>query len=383
MYCTIDTVHVVQTPVRFPPAVGGVESYVHDISVELVDRGHDVTVVCADTTGGPADIDGIEVRRLMTPFAVANTDVTPQLPATLSRVARRADVIHTHLPTPWCADVSAAVGQVTDTPTVLTYHNDIVGDGCAAPVAALYNHLVLPVTLSFVDRILLTRAGYAESSPQLAPHHPTTVVRNGVDTDHFHPLTDETPPPGFDKDCPTAFFLSVLDGHHRYKGLETLLAALEHTDNPVHLVVGGDGEARTRYERFARERGVAEQTTFVGYVPEESLPAAYGAADIFVLPSTDRDREGFGLVLLEALACGTPVVTTPVVGVADAVCETGCGVVVTPGDPKRLAAGITALLDDDANAMGTAGRRLCVERYDWSDSVDQLVDSYWAVTQEG
>jgi glycosyltransferase involved in cell wall biosynthesis len=145
------------------------------------------------------------------------------------------------------------------------------------------------------------------------------------------------------------------------------------------LVVGGGGAARHRYETAARDRGLADHVTFVGHVPAADLPTAYSAADLAVLPSTDPAKEGFGLVALEALACGTAVVTTTAAGVAGHLSDAGCATVVTPGDAGALAEGIEeALRADESGACG-GGRDLCVDRYSWEASVDDLEAVYEAV----
>lgn len=380
---------ILQTPVRFYPAVGGVESYVYELGRRLCARGHRLTVLCAATGAGqtPDTVDGMEVRRLFSPASIANTNITPTLPVHLLQYARQADVIHTHLPTPWSADLSVLAGAVTGTPVVVTYHNDIVGEGMFAPVAALYNATALRVTLRLADRILLTREGYADAADHLTSrHHETTVVPNGVDVDRFQPRCDNerVRQLGFAPDRQNLFFVSVLDAYHEYKGVDVLLAAMETLIEsravPPQLVIGGDGPRRDHYETLVRERGLDGYVTFAGYIDDDVLPAAYTAADAFVLPSTDASQEGFGLVALEALACETPVVTTDVVGVADEIRTRDLGAVVPSGNPQALATGIRTVLEGSPNVA--AGRELCVTEYAWSESVTELLAVYEAVCED-
>lgn len=376
--------HIVQTPVRFTPDIGGVESYVHNVSKTLVDQGHEVTVLCANSADyEPTErIEGITVERLSSPFSVANTNVTPKLPLELHRWADWADIIHTHLPTPWSADISAIIGEITDTPTVLTYHNDIVGDGLAGHIANLYNATGFRLTRSLVDRMLVTREAYLRTSKHLSEDDPIDVVRNGVDTDHFapSPVTDaERRRLGFVPERQNLFFLSVLDDYHEYKGFSVLLDAIEQlaADGLApHLLVGGDGPMRQTYERQVRARGLEEHITFAGYIPDSDLIATYNGADAFVMPSTSSDQEGFGLVALEALSCETPVITTEVVGVAPAIDRENAGVVVERRDPYALASGIRSLLATDLDAYGRRGRVLCERDYQWVASVEKLVGIY-------
>ena len=375
---------VLQTPVRFHPETGGVESAVYELSTRLHDRGHAVRVLCADTGVGEQreTVDGVAVRRLWSPHSLANTNLTPSLPAAILSHARWADVIHTHLPTPWSADVSALAGALTRTPVVLTYHNDVVGEGLFEYVARLYNSTGQWLTLTLVDRVLVTRPGYSDESPHLqSVTDKIQTVYNGVDVDRFRPFEvseDRARNLGYDPDRPTLFFLSVLDEFHEYKGLMDLLEAVAilangGSDSP-NLVVGGAGPRRPSYEQRATELGIEDDVTFVGYVPPADLPSAYNAADAFVLPSVSSTQEGFGLVVLEALACETPVVTTDVVGVADEIAAQNFGRVVAPNDPARLADGIATVLEGDPDTA--AGRRRCVEQYSWTESVDRLLEIY-------
>jgi len=381
--------HVLQTPVRFYPDVGGVESHVRELSSRLVDRDHAVTVLCAETDDAPRreTVEGVSVVRLSSPCSIANTDLTPWLPVAAIRLARRVDIIHTHLPTPWSADISALAGAVTGTPVVVTYHNDIVGDGIFDRVAGAYNATALRVTLRLADRIIVTRAEYAAES-NLLPRYGSAVrtVRNGVDVERFQPSTvapSEQRSIGLDPGSETVFFLSVLDEYHGYKGLDVLLEAMaelagRETD-PPQLVVGGDGPRLEHYKSLARELGVAELVTFVGYLAAGDVPTAYNAADVFVLPSTSAKQEGFGLVALEALACETPVITTDIVGVAEEIADGGFGAVVSPNDPIGLADAISAVLRDQPDVH--AGRQLCLEDYSWESSVDDLLGVYRSVLE--
>ncbi|MGB9931996.1 glycosyltransferase [Haloarcula amylolytica] len=377
--------HVLQTPVRFYPHIGGVETYVHDLSKKLIELGHDVSVVCAKVnpeTDHHEQIDDIDVHRFTSIGSIANTNITPALPMELYRQAQTVDVIHTHLPTPWSADLSALVGVATGTPVVLTYHNDIIGEGFANYVARLYNQTMLRATLQLVDTVVITQPDYYDDSPHLGPHQDKIeVVPNGVDVNRFRPATidkAERNRLGFDASRPNVFFLSVLDGHHGYKGLDVLLEAIsilnDRSETVPHLLVGGDGEARSQYEQQAKMLGVEDHVTFLGYVEDNDLVAYYSEADLFALPSLSSDQEGFGLVLLEALAAGTPVVTTDVVGVSDAVRDNEIGEIVPQDDPTELATTIEHLLTLEFNS--DSARALCENEYSWRSSAEHLEQMY-------
>lgn len=374
---------ILEVVVRFHPYVGGVENTVLDIGRRLAARGHEVRVVCADEpAGSPAGIAGIAVVRLPWRGKIGNTNLSRGLRPALRR--ERPDVIHTHIPTALFADAAVAVGRELGVPVVLTYHNDLVGDGVKGVLAGVYNRFVLPRLLARIDRVVTTSA--AMRVPHLAADDPKiTPIPWGVDEALFQPPADSGPP----ADAPELVlgFLSLLDAHHRYKGLEVLLRALALLRDegvPVRLKIGGAGEEQEHYRGIAKDLGIVDRAEFLGFVPGAELAAFYGGCHAFVLPSTDGRREGFGLVLLEAMACGRPVITTPVVGMAADIEKYGAGLLVPAGDLAALAAAIRRL-HEDRTALpetGRRARRLVEERYNWTRVTDDYEAVFRAVVSE-
>ncbi|HEX5718967.1 MAG TPA: glycosyltransferase family 4 protein [Thermoanaerobaculia bacterium] len=337
---------ILEVVVRYPPFVGGVEASVHEVARRLAARGHEVRVICADDPpGSPSEVDGVQVVRLPWRFKAANTNLCFGLGEAIRR--ERPDVIHTHLPTAYFAGRAASAAREMGVPLVLTYHNDVAGEGLKGVVAGIYNRVFLPRLLQSSARIVATNPRH---SPRLT--NPVCIPW-GVETDRFHPPAEEPGPPL------TISFLSLLDVHHRYKGLEVLFEALRLLPE-VRLRVGGKGEDLAFYQRRAEELGVANRVEFLGFV--EDLNAFYGGCHVFALPSTDI-REGFGLVLLEAMACGRPVLTTPIVGMAADIERMEAGVLVPPNDPGAVAAALRN--PGDLPEMGRRARSLVEERYSW------------------
>lgn len=146
--------------------------------------------------------------------------------------------------------------------------------------------------------------------------------------------------------------VSRLSAAERYKGHDVVLRAMARLA-PAHpdlaYVVAGEGDDRPRLERLARELGVFDATRFVGRVPEEDLPAVYRAADLFVMPSTG---EGFGIVFLEAIASGVPVVGGGVDGSCDPLRDGLDGRLVAPGSDAQVAEAIESALGGGLSATG-------------------------------
>jgi glycosyltransferase involved in cell wall biosynthesis len=354
---------ILQVVVRFFPYIGGVENTAYQLSRRLKERGHEVRVICADEPeGSPAKVEGVDVVRLPWQFKIGNTNVCFGLWKALRQ--EKPDVIHCHLPTAIFVDMAAALSEATGIPLVMTYNNDLVGEGVVGILATAYNRYRLPRVFANCDRIVVTNPLYPSQSPFLDPDDPKVVIIPwGVDPERFR----------FQEQLPagplTVGFLSLLDEYHRYKGLDVLLQALPELPG-VRLRVGGAGRELGWYRERAEALGVADRVRFLGFVPDAELNDFYGACHVFVLPSTDGRREGFGLVLLEAMACGRPVITTPIVGVAGDIERWGAGVLVAPNDPGAIAEALRRM--NDLPAMGRRARRLVDERYTW----DQVADAY-------
>lgn len=136
-----------------------------------------------------------------------------------------------------------------------------------------------------------------------------------------------------------------LDPAEQYKGCDTVLRALpalQRQVGPVRYLVVGSGADRARIERLAEALGVAQQVTFCGFVADDELPDHYRLADVFVMPSRG---EGFGIVFLEAMACGTPVLGGDQDGTRDALADGDLGMLVDPDDADAIAIALGDLLD--------------------------------------
>lgn len=357
-------VRVVHVYKDYLPVVGGIEGALAALAERQAAAGLDVMVLVTNP-GGLAPRErraGVQVIRAARVATVASTPLSVTLPTWLRRL--RPDLVHLHHPYP--------VGEVAQLladgrwPFVVTYHSDVVRqqrlDQLYRPVRA--------ALLRRAARIMPTSDGYARSSPvlrRLAGR--CTTVPLGIDPTAFL----GTDPP-LRRGTPTLLFV----GRHRhYKGVDVLLSALPHVD--ARLVVVGDGPCRSEWQRQAKRLGLDGRVRFVGEVPAADLPDLYAAADLLVLPSTNR-AEAFGLVLLEAMASGLPCVTSELgTGTSEVVCHDVTGLVVPPGDPTALAAALEALARDPErrHAFGQAGRKRVLTHY----TLDRMVEGVAAVYQ--
>lgn len=372
---------ILQTPPKFIPAIGGVENYVYEISKELVKSGHKVTVVCANEpdSGNIKTLNGIKITRLGYIGKIAGTNITPTLPVEILK--EDFDVIHTHLPIPWSADWSAIISKIKNKPMVVTYHNDIVGAGIADYIAKFYNLIGLKFTLGIARKIILTSKKYLEQSLCLKRYKSKIeIIPCGVDINKFKPIKVESENSGGH----IIFFLSILNEFHRYKGLDYLFRALKIVKkdiNEVKLIVGGEGKLLDYYKEMANSMSLGNNVEFVGFIPDNELVRYFNNCDVFVLPSASSEQEGFGIVLLEALACEKPVVSTKIVGVAEDVDKTNSGIIVKPKDVEALANAIITILKDRdvGNQMGKKGRKMVEEKYTWERVAKMIEEVYYEV----
>jgi glycosyltransferase involved in cell wall biosynthesis len=363
---------ILHTPVRFPPARGGVEKYVLELSKQLVSLGCDVTVVCADEPHAESCVvEGVKTIRLPYIAKVANTNITPRLFRAL--MSQSFDVVHTHIPTPWSADISALVSLLKRKRLFVTYHNDLTGQGVSGSVAWLYNFTFLHLVLWRAKKIVITQAKYIERSRHLKLHKKKVItIPPGVTL----PLMM----PGVRRNADQVFFMSVLDKHHEYKGLGTLLAAMVKVKErrpEARLLVGGGGELAGKYGQLAEMHGISDSVKFLGYLSDEELAGAYSSCSVFVLPSLNK-LEGFGIVALEALSYATPVITTRFAGSSDLIKRSKAGLIVPPGDAVMLADAIIALLEDfgEARSMGIRGAAVVEQEFGWESVARQMMSVY-------
>ncbi len=164
-----------------------------------------------------------------------------------------------------------------------------------------------------------------------------------------------------------------LAAHERYKGVDEVLDLLPglllNMPELVYLIVG-DGDDRARLETKARQLGIAEQVIFAGYIPNEDKQAHYRLADAYVMPSRG---EGFGIVFLEAMASGIPVVASKLDGGREAVREGLLGVLVDPNDPEDLKQGILSALSRPCGIVPSGLDYFSLTRFE--DRVHQLLDT--------
>jgi len=356
----------------YHPVLGGIENHIKWLAEAQAARGHDVTVLVTNPAGMKTRVteeNGVRVMRAARLATVASTPLSLSLPLILR--GQNPDVVHLHFPYP-LGELSQWLlrrGRIS----VMTYHSDVVRQ---AFFLRFYGPL-LRRSLRQMDQIMPTSEPYIQSSPWLRPlADKCTVVPLGVEVARF-----SAPQPqavqAIRQRFPGPILLFV--GRLRYyKGLDYLLQAMQQVE--ATLLVVGTGPEAEHLRGLREELGVLERVHFLDDISNEALPAFYQAADVFVLPSSQRS-EAFGIVLLEAMAAGAPLVTTELGTGTSWVNQDGVtGLVVPPRDADALAAAINRLLADDElrERMGRQAQERARSMFDLSLLTDRVMAVYEA-----
>ena len=290
------------------------------------------------------------------------------------------DIIHAHFAYPE-GFAAMLAKNVVQKPLVLTLHGyDIVTDpsvNYGKRLKKRYDTMIRKVLAKAdivfgASKYVCAEALNAGCSQERLVHLP-----NGVDLKRFTPDIDGSPLRSrfVVNDRPVIF---TLRGHSPKNGIEYLIKAVPSVLRDVPnamFIIGGEGPLRSYHEHLAEELGVSRHVLFVGRIPPMELPRYYAACNIFVIPSV---IEAFGLVTVEAMACGKPVIGSNVGGIPEVIKEGVNGLLVKPRDPEDLANKIVSLLEnpDLTKKMGAEGRRMAEENFDIKRRIDRILTIY-------
>jgi len=367
----------------FPPYPGGAGNTAHRFAVGQAERGHHVEVFTAPAPGEAPPSPGVEVHRTTPTFAIGNAPFIPSL-ARLGGF----DVVHLHYPFIFGADLTllARLSRTRRSQALLVhYKNRLVGDAGRGLLFEAYEHTVAPALIRAADRVCVLSPDHAASVSYLrrtGASDPSKLIEmpNGVDAERFRPGPDASglrKRLGIPGDAIVAAFVATLDRAHHFKRLDVAINALaELDDKHVHIVVAGGGELVEEFRKHADVRGVGDRVHFLGAVPHTELPDVLRAADLFLL--TTEPPESFGIVLIEAMATGLPVVATDYPGVR-AVVTQETGLLAPQGDARAVAARlreISELGPAGRKAMGAAGRKRAESEWNWPRLLDRMDRAY-------
>jgi len=347
-------------------APGGVQTHVRQLAACLRTRGHE-TLILAPGWTQPSDPSVVIVGR---PFRVPfNGSVAPVCPDPRSRSRIRAalkrfepDVVHAHEPfapsTGFFATIESAAPVVAVSHTY--FERSWLFEAYSRAFARVWKRPAVWVGVSQASASFLR--GHVGAGADVR------VIPNGVDVEAFRNAKPADLPPGR-----RMLFVGRLEPR---KGLGVAIdafARLAPRFGDLYFVVAGEGPERTALDRI--EGDLRSRVIELGTVPHPDLPRCHAAADVFVSPATGR--ESFGIVLVEAMAAGLPVVASDIAGYREVVRAEVDGLLVPPGDPEALAQAVAAVLSDPAMArrLGAAARARA-DAFRWDAVAEQVEAAY-------
>jgi glycosyltransferase involved in cell wall biosynthesis len=338
---------IMQISPYFPPHTGGVEYHVKELADGLIRRGHQVSVAssCGKWTGELQRIPSIDLFYSPIPVRL------PKL---------EADVYHSHIPSPLFAFMLRSA-----TPHVVTYHNDVVvpqivnGHAIPRPFAAVMeriNELMVRPVLEEAKIVIATTKSYAQTSPVLKDYlDKLRIVPNAVNISLYPQVRKKEN------------YVLYAGRMISYKGVESLLFAMSEVQKSadLDLVLVGDGYDRSRLEEMAKRLHV--RAKFTGRLERSMFIDTISRAEILVLPTQNR-LEAFGIVLLEAMACETPVLAFDTPGVNEVAANGG----MVYSSKEELCELILKLHENQSlrESFGHKGRNAVEKNYSWKRVLD-------------
>jgi rhamnosyl/mannosyltransferase len=363
----------------FDDTPGGIQTHTLHLLKSLQDEVDFVHAVTSRSGKGSALRAAKRVPVIRT--ASWNVDgslaLSPALVAQTHRLhgERQFDLVHLHFPDPMSH--LASMMLPSRIPRVISWHADIVRQKTMRVFYAPF----LKHAVRHAAAIIVATPSHVSSSAVLAPlasDDRIKVVPYGFDLSAF---LEDAP----EKEAIAAKYpgkrIFAAGRHVSYKGLDVLIKAVAKLPPDVILLLGGSGPLTADLRQLAQRLGVDGRVHFLGFVPDKLLPAYYQASHVFCLPSVTQ-AEAFGIVQVEAMACGKPVVSTRLDNGVDFVNEHGkTGLTVQPGDSAALADALLELFNDEAKArmLGAAGRAKAVNEYTAEKMAESVLQIYHSV----
>ena len=359
----METLKVALVSDWYYPKLGGVAVHMHDLAIYLSERGHEVSIITNNGKTGKeeelanAGIELVKVPGRILPRVHLNVSAFARGYASLIPLIKDFDVVHGHHAfTPLSLKVVAAARDVGKG-AVITTHSINYENSNFLKVASRMSYPYYRRFLARPHRIIAVSNAAREFIKRFTGV-PVRVVPNGINGERFNiPLSREEAKKLLNLERKVVLYVGRLEPR---KGVGTLISAMKDVD--ALLLIAGMGSMLPILRNKARLLGIANRVRFLGPVSYSVLPLYYRASDVFVLPSLS---EAFGIVLLEAMASGTPVIGTKVGGIPEII--DGCGVLVPPGDPKELGRAINLILSNQniSKKLEKLGKRRVEHLYDW------------------
>jgi len=349
----------------YPSVVGGIGLHAHEMSKWQAKLGHDVTVFTSNVDGRPQQEykDGYRIIRFKPVYTAKGNAIMLSMLSRLLRERRNFDIIHAHSHLYFSTNLCAFVRKLGSTPLVITNHG-LLSQTAPMWLQRIYLPTLARWTYEVTDKVIC----YTEEDKSIledlgVDSDKIVVIHNGIDHELFTPREKE-------KNSNKILWIGRFTPG---KGVEYLIDAFNFLvkDFPeLRLVMVGRGPLRNVVEQKIDSLGLKGSISIIDFIPNSEIPNIYRASDCFVLPSLN---EGLPRTILEAMACGIPVVCTKLPQLVDIV--RSCGLLVPSRDPESLADAVAKILSNErlAKRFGRNGRNKVVRKYTWKDTVIKTI----------
>jgi len=359
---------------------GGVTLHISYLERYFTRMGHEVKVIAPASkvvsSFGDRFIPIGRPRPIPTSGSIARVTISPWLSPRVKAVLNQEnfDIIHLH--EPLMPMLCTTVLRLSQTANIGTFHacHGRPGYNFAKPIGKW----ILRRWFRKLDgKIAVSKPAMEFAHGHFPGYY--NIIPNGVDLDHFSP--DVSP---IDEFCDGKVNILFVGRLEKRKGLNYLLEAFRQVKQEISnsrlIIVGPGTRLRRKYKRQVMRSGLKD-VVFVGYVAYDELPRYYKTADVFCAPATGR--ESFGIILLEAMAVGKPIVASNIEGYASVVTHGVDGLLVPPEDKEMLAQALISLLTDQSlrQEMGAKGRVKALE-YSWEHVAQNVLNYYVRVLGE-
>ena len=371
---------------NYYPYIGGAEIFAQEIAQRLVRDGHRVDVITGRWDRNLPQlevINGVSVYRInLLKFRRLGSIAYP--PPMLWRLlllnrANHYDLIHSIGEIAAC-EVGTIGKKLMQRPHLMTLQGGYLTKGFRNRLTEIVVSEFLKWNLRNADVVHAISQKLAQNAGRFRAKR-VVVIPNGVDGSTFKSMDKKKlrEQYGFSIDAKIVVSVARLVP---VKGLDYLIKAVSlllQTDNKINLLIIGDGSQRAELEELISELKLDNRVRLMGTIPHEQIAGFLNLADVFVLPSLS---EGLGIAIIEAMACGIPVIGTNVDGIPDIIKDNDNGVLVPPGDAEALAGAIDKLLQDEElrGKLAVRGLEEVEQRFQWENIYQQVRQVYFDLT---
>jgi glycosyltransferase involved in cell wall biosynthesis len=353
----------------YPSSIGGLGIHVHEMSKEQAALGHNVTVYTINHDNSPKEefVSGYNVRRFKPIFELFGNALPLSMFPSLLNIKSNFDILHAHSHPFFTTNLCSVLETLNHTvPFVITSHGLVPARG-PDWLHRIYNPTVGKFVYNSADQVLCyTEEEKERLKKEIGVRSKISVVHNGINTDLFHPTSTKK----------QTYRLLWIGRFTRGKGLDYLIEAFDVLSKKypkLHLLLIGEGPEKENILDKISKFGLERKVQIRDFYPNSRLCEVYNNSDIFVLPSFE---EGVPRTIMEAMACGVPVICTKLPHLVEMIKDVG--ITIPAKDSNAIVDAVSDIYSDPklAEQFGVNGRNKAIEKYSWKDTVSKTISVY-------